>query len=60
MHAFVAENEARMIAMRAAQSNTEAKLDALVRREQRLRQEGITTEIVELTAGAEAARSALS
>jgi F-type H+-transporting ATPase subunit gamma len=60
MHAFVAENEARMIAMLAAKNNTDTKLDALVRREQRLRQEEITTEIVELAAGAEAARSALS
>jgi F-type H+-transporting ATPase subunit gamma len=60
MHAFVAENEARMIAMLAAKSNTDTKLDALVRREQRLRQEEITIEIIELAAGAEAARSALS
>jgi len=56
MHAFVAENEARMIAMLAAKNNTDIKLDALVRRERRLRQEEITTEIVELAAGAEAAR----
>jgi len=60
MHAFVAENEARMIAMQAAKNNTDTKLDALVRREQWLRQEEITTEIVELAAGAEAARPALS
>jgi F-type H+-transporting ATPase subunit gamma len=60
MHAFVAENEARMIAMLAAKSNTDAKLDRLLRREQKLRQEEITTEIVELAAGAEAARTALS
>lgn len=58
MHAFVAENEARMIAMLAAKNNTDAKLDALTRREQQLRQEEITTEIVELAAGAEAARTA--
>jgi F-type H+-transporting ATPase subunit gamma len=55
MHAFVAENEARMIAMLAAKSNTDTKLDALVRRELQLRQEEITTEIIELAAGAEAA-----
>jgi len=56
IHAFVAENEARMIAMLAAKNNTDIKLDALVRRERLLRQEEITTEIVELAAGAEAAR----
>lgn len=54
MYAFVAENEARMIAMVAAKNNTETKLDALLRRERQLRQEEITTEIVELAAGAEA------
>jgi F-type H+-transporting ATPase subunit gamma len=56
MHAFVAENDARMITMLAAKTNTDVKLDALVRREQLLRQEEITTEIIELAAGAEAAR----
>lgn len=56
MHAFVAENEARMIAMVAAKSNTETKLAALLQRERQLRQEEITTEIVELAAGAEASR----
>jgi F-type H+-transporting ATPase subunit gamma len=54
MHAFVAENEARMIAMVAAKNNTEAKLTALLQRERQLRQEEITTEIVELAAGAAA------
>jgi F-type H+-transporting ATPase subunit gamma len=46
-----------MSAMLAAKSNTDTKLDALVRRERELRQEEITTEIVELAAGAEAART---
>lgn len=55
MHAFVAENEARMIAMVAAKNNTERKLTGLQQRERQLRQEEITTEIVELAAGAEAA-----
>jgi len=59
MHAFVAENEARMIAMVAAKNNTEIKLAALLRRERQLRQEEITTEIVELAAGAEALRDAV-
>lgn len=56
MHALVAENEARMIAMVAAKNNTENKLVALGQRERQLRQEEITTEIVELAAGAEASR----
>jgi F-type H+-transporting ATPase subunit gamma len=57
MHAFVAENEARMIAMVAAKNNTETKLAALLQRERQLRQEEITTEVVELAAGAEASRT---
>lgn len=57
MHALVAENQARMIAMLAAKNNTDAKLASLTRREQQLRQEEITTEIVELAAGAAAART---
>jgi F-type H+-transporting ATPase subunit gamma len=58
MNAFVAENEARMIAMINAKNNTETKLADLLRRERRLRQEEITTEIVELAAGAQASRVA--
>jgi F-type H+-transporting ATPase subunit gamma len=58
MHAFVAENEARMIAMVAAKNNTETTLTALLQQERRLRQEEITTEIVELAAGAEASLNA--
>jgi F-type H+-transporting ATPase subunit gamma len=54
MHAFAAENEARMMAMAAAKTNIESKLRGLSRREHQLRQEEITTEIVELAAGAEA------
>jgi len=57
MHAFVAENDARMISMVAAKNNTENKLVALQQRERQLRQEEITTEIVELAAGAEASRA---
>jgi F-type H+-transporting ATPase subunit gamma len=59
-HAFVAENEARMIAMVAAKNNTETKLAGLLQRERQLRQEEITTEIVELAAGAEALRKQAS
>lgn len=57
LHAFAAENEARMIAMLAARSNIGSKLDGLSRRERQLRQEEITTEVVELAAGAEAAKT---
>ena len=57
MLAFEAENEARMVAMASAKTNVETKLTALVQRERQLRQEEITTEIVELAAGAEAART---
>jgi F-type H+-transporting ATPase subunit gamma len=54
LHAFAAENEARMMAMAAARTNIESKLGGLSQREHQLRQEEITTEIVELAAGAEA------
>ena len=57
MHAFEAENEARMLAMSSAKTNIETKLAALSQHERQLRQEEITTEIVELAAGAEAVRS---
>jgi F-type H+-transporting ATPase subunit gamma len=60
MHAFVAENEARMVAMMGAKTNTETKLTALTQRERQLRQEEITTEIIELAAGAEASRTTAS
>lgn len=54
MHAFAAENEARMMAMASAKTNMQSKLAGLTQREHQLRQEEITTEIVELAAGAEA------
>jgi F-type H+-transporting ATPase subunit gamma len=54
MHAFSAENEARMMAMAAARTHIGTKLSGLSRREHQLRQEEITTEIIELAAGAEA------
>ncbi|MGA7488698.1 MAG: FoF1 ATP synthase subunit gamma [Xanthobacteraceae bacterium] len=57
MHAFEAENEARMLAMASAKTNIESKLAVLSQRERQLRQEEITTEIVELATGAEAAAS---
>jgi F-type H+-transporting ATPase subunit gamma len=54
MHAFIAEHEARMMAMASAKTNIESKLTELLQREHRLRQEEITTEVIELAAGAEA------
>ena len=59
MHAFEAENEARRMAMASRQepmSRNEAR--GLLQRERQLRHEEITTEIVELAAGAEASRTA--
>ena len=43
MHAFEAENEARMMAMASAKTNIETKLADLSRRERQLRQQEITT-----------------
>jgi F-type H+-transporting ATPase subunit gamma len=54
MHAFEAENEARMLAMASARTNIGSKLTDLSGRERQLRQEEITTEIIELAAGSEA------
>ena len=54
MLAFEAENEARMMAMTSAKTNIATKLNTLSMRERQLRQEEITTEIVELAAGSEA------
>lgn len=54
MHAFEAENDARMMAMAAAKTNIDARLEGLSRRERQLRQDEITAEIMELAAGTEA------
>jgi F-type H+-transporting ATPase subunit gamma len=54
MHTYEAENQARMMTMTAARHNIGTRLVALKQREQQLRQEEITNEIVELAAGAEA------
>ena len=51
MLSFAAENEARMRAMIAARSNVARKLDELIGSFRRLRQEEITGEIIELSAG---------
>ena len=58
MHAYEAENQARMMTMTAARHNIGTRLVTLTQREQQLRQEEITSEIVELAAGAEALRGA--
>lgn len=57
LHAFEAENQARMMAMAAAKTNIETKLTGLVQLQHQLRQDEITTEIIELAAGAEASKS---
>ena len=56
MHAFEAENEARMMAMASAKTNIETKLAGLSQRERQVRQEEITTEVVELATGTQALR----
>ncbi|MCB2046927.1 MAG: F0F1 ATP synthase subunit gamma [Novosphingobium sp.] len=54
--AFAAENEARMRAMISAHENVASRLDDLKASARRRRQEEITSEVVELAAGVEAAR----
>jgi len=55
MLSFAAENEARMRAMIAARSNVHTTLNQLIGSFRRLRQEEITADIVELSAGSLAA-----
>ena len=57
LHAFAAENEARMEAMASARSQIERKLSALLATQRIARQEEITAEIIELAAGETAGRS---
>ncbi|WP_108663732.1 F0F1 ATP synthase subunit gamma [Acuticoccus kandeliae] len=56
MHAFAAENAARLFSMAAARGNIERRLDTLSAAERSARQSEITAEITELVAGAEATR----
>jgi F-type H+-transporting ATPase subunit gamma len=56
LHAFAAENEARMEAMAAARNQIEHKLSALQAAQRRVRQEEITAEVIELAAGETASR----
>lgn len=56
MLAFAAENAARMRAMIAAHDNVTGSLESLGSEARRLRQEGITDEIIELATGRQATR----
>jgi F-type H+-transporting ATPase subunit gamma len=57
LHAFAAENEARMEAMAAAHNHIERQLSGLRATQRLVRQEEITAEIIELAAGETASRS---
>jgi F-type H+-transporting ATPase subunit gamma len=54
MEALAGENTARVAAMGAAHDNIERKLDELRHAEANLRQEGITTELIDVITGSEA------
>jgi F-type H+-transporting ATPase subunit gamma len=53
---FAAENSTRLAAMRRAERNIDDRLDALQQAHHTVRQESITSEILDIVAGAEAAR----
>jgi len=57
LHAFAAENEARMEAMASAHNQIERQLSSLQAKQRLVRQEEITAEITELSAGETASRS---
>ncbi len=57
LHAFAAENEARMAAMAAARDQIGRQLATLCGKERQVRQDEITAEVIELAAGAGAARA---
>ena len=57
LHAYAAENEARMAAMAAARSQIERELAENQALERRVRQEAITAEIIELATGELAGRA---
>ena len=57
LHAFAAENEARMQAMAAARDHVERQLATLQARQRLVRQEEITAEVIELAAGESASQS---
>ncbi|WP_372394534.1 FoF1 ATP synthase subunit gamma [Azospirillum sp. HJ39] len=54
MESFAAENAARLSTMMTARHNIEATLDELTATARHLRQEQVTTELIELVSGAEA------
>lgn len=56
LHAFAAENEARMEAMAAARDQVTRQLSHLHAQERLVRQEEITAEVIELAAGASASQ----
>jgi F-type H+-transporting ATPase subunit gamma len=58
LHAFAAENQARMEAMAAAHSQIERQLASLQATQRMVRQEEITEESIELAAGETASRHA--
>jgi F-type H+-transporting ATPase subunit gamma len=60
LHAFTAENEARMEAMTSARSQIERQLSLLQATQRIVRQQEITAEIIELAAGETASRSDIS
>ncbi len=57
LHAFAAENEARMEAMASARREIDQRLAALEATQRHVRQEEITAEIIELAAGEAASRA---
>ena len=58
LHAFAAENQARMEAMAAARSQIEKQLTLFQGKQRMVRQDEITEEIIELAAGETASRQA--
>ena len=56
LHAFAAENEARMMAMATARDQIDHMLATLRTQQRQIRQEEITAEVIELAAGAAASR----
>ena len=56
LHSFAAENEARMAVMTTAQAKIEREMNTLEATERRVRQEAITSEIIEIAAGEMASR----
>lgn len=54
MESFASENGARLATMEAAHTSIDKKLDALSQDERRLRQDEITTELLDIVTGAEA------